>query len=200
MASSTCRAVRSGEVGFEHGEQALRLRPHGANDENGYLNALKYADWSLGQFMAEARKAPWFDNTVFIFTADHANHFQTGSRLPRRFHIPLLIYAPKFFPAEERRVIGSQLDVMPTILDLLGLDVEFAALGESLLRKNNGEAFVTLGGQQIGLISEDAMVQHDLVRRIAGEGTLERQAELEQRLLALDQLSYELLRANRWAR
>lgn len=177
------------------------LRPHGANDENGYLNALKYADWSLGQFMAEARKAPWFDNTIFIFTADHTNHFQQGSGLLQRFHIPFLIYAPQLFLGEERRVIGSQLDVLPTILDLLGLDGEFAALGESLLRKHGrGEAFVTMGGQQIGLITDKAMLRHDLVRRLDGHGPQEVLDRLEQRLLALDQLSYELLQANRWAR
>jgi phosphoglycerol transferase MdoB-like AlkP superfamily enzyme len=177
------------------------VRPHGADDENGYLNALKYADWSLGQFMAAARKAPWFENTVFIFTADHANHFQQGSGLLQRFHTPFLIYAPKFYSGEERRVIGSQLDVMPTILDLLGLDGEFAAVGESLLRKEGrAEAFVTLGGQQIGLISSRAYLRHDLVRRIEGHGPEELLGSLEQRLLALDQLSYELLQANRWAR
>lgn len=177
------------------------VRPHGANNENGYLNALKYADWSLGQFIAEARETSWFDNTVFIFTADHANQFQQGSGLRQRFHIPFLIYAPKYFSGEERRVIGSQLDVMPTIIDLLGLDAETAALGESLLRKDeNAEAFVTLGGQQIGLITDKATVRHDLVHRIGGDGPPEVLDELEQRLLALDQLSYELLQANRWAR
>ncbi len=177
------------------------VRPHGDNDENGYLNALKYADWSLGRFMAEARKASWFDNTIFIFTADHANHFQQGSGLRQRFHIPFLIYAPKYFSGEERQVVGSQLDVMPTIIDLLGLDVEMAALGESLLRKGeNAEAFVTLGGQQIGLITDKGTVRHDLARRIGGDGPPEVLDELEQRLLALDQLSYELLQANRWAR
>ncbi len=179
----------------------FRVRPHGANDENGYLNALKYADWSLGRFMAEARKAPWFDNTIFIFTADHANHFQQGSGFERRFHIPFLIYAPKVFSGEECRVIGSQLDVLPTIIDLLGLDVEFAALGESLLRKgNDAEAFVTMGGQQIGLITAKATVRHDLVHRIGGTGPQDLLDLLEQRLLASDQLSYELLQANRWAR
>ena len=177
------------------------VRPHGANDENGYLNALKYADWSLGQFMAEARKSAWFDNTIFIFTADHANHFQQGSGLLQRFHTPFLIYAPKLFPGEERWVIGSQLDVLPTIVDLLGLDGEFAALGESLLRKDGGaEAFVTMGGQQIGLISDKAFLRHDLVRRIDGHGPEELLGRMEQRLLALDQLSYELLQANRWSR
>jgi len=177
------------------------VRPHGANDENGYLNALKYADWSLGQFMAEARRAPWFDDTIFIFTADHANHFQKGKGLLQRFHTPFLIYAPKFFAGEERRVIGSQLDVLPTILDLIGVDAEFAALGESLMRKDGGaEAFVTLGGQQVGLITDQAHLRHNLKRRIGGHGSEELLAALEQRLLALDQLSYELLQANRWAR
>lgn len=177
------------------------VRPHGVDDENGYLNALKYADWSLGQFMAEAHKSPWFDNTIFIFTADHANHFQQGSGLLQRFHTPFLIYAPKFFSGEERTVIGSQLDVLPTILDLLGLDEEFAALGESLMRKDGGaEAFVTMGGQQIGLITDRAYLRHDLVRRIDGHGPEAILGGLEQRLLALDQLSYELLQANRWAR
>ncbi len=177
------------------------VRPHDANDENGYLNALKYADWSLGQFMAEASKAPWFDNTIFIFTADHANHFQVGSGMHQRFHIPFLIYAPKIFPGEEITAVGSQLDVLPTIIDLLGLDGEFAALGESLLRKgDDAEAFVSMGGQQIGLITDQAAVRHDLVRRIEGDGPEELLLAMEQRLLALDQLSYELLQANRWAR
>jgi hypothetical protein len=90
---------------------------------------------------------------------------------------------------------------MPTILDLLGLDGEFAAVGESLFRKEGrAEAFVTLGGQQIGLISSRAYLRHDLVRRIEGHGPEELLGSLEQRLLALDQLSYELLQANRWAR
>jgi len=186
---------------YPHLPAQFEVRPHGANDENGYLNALKYADWSLGQFMAAARKAPWFDNTIFIFTADHATHFQKGNSLLQRFHTPFLIYAPKRFSGEERRVIGSQLDVLPTIMDLLGLDGEFAALGTSLFRKHHGgEAFVTLGGQQIGLITQHAFLRHDLERRIAGHGPERKLEWMERRLLALDQLSYELLQANRWAK
>jgi phosphoglycerol transferase MdoB-like AlkP superfamily enzyme len=179
----------------------FEVRPHGTNDENGYLNALKYADWSLGQFMAAARQTDWFDNTIFIFTADHTNHFQKGQGLLQRFHIPFLIYAPGLFDGAERQVIGSQLDVMPTIIDLLGLNREFAALGSSLLRKEHGgEAFLTLGANQIGLITDNAYLRHDLVRRIDGQGTIPELEWMERRLLAMDQLSYELLQANRWAR
>ena len=171
------------------------------NGEKGYLNALGYADWSIGQFIAEARNMPWFDNTVFIFTADHVNRLQQGEGT-QRFHTPMLIYSPKWVSAGESDVIGSQLDVMPTILDLLGIDGEFAALGESLLRKpNGGQAFVSYGGQHIALITPDGFLRHDLQRVLENHGFNEQMRPLvERRLLALDQISYELLHTNRWAR
>ncbi len=174
---------------------------HEPGGEGGYLNALSYADWSIGQFMEQARKEPWFDNTVFIFTADHVNHLQKGS-IEKRFHTPMLVYAPKWVTAEERSVIGSQLDVVPTIMDLVGIKGEYSSLGESLLRKQGGgEAFVSFGGQQIGLITPQGFLQHDLKQVLRQHGIDEAELpRLEQRLLAMDQLSYELLQANRWAR
>ncbi len=185
--------------------QRFNIRPHDANGENGYLNTLHYADWSLGQFMAEARKSPWFDKTIFIFTADHANHFQQGD-FPAPFHTPLLIYAPGLIAAGENDVIGSQLDMLPTFMDLLGFDDEYAALGESLLHKRDGGyAFTTMGGAAIALITPDGYLKHSLQNRLEANpfspgvesAVFDR---MEQRLLAMDQLSYELLQANRWAR
>jgi len=176
--------------------------PHGYDDENGYINALHYADWSVGEFMRAARQQPWFANTVFIFTADHATHYQRGGFL-KQFHVPLLIYAPGIVAAGENDSIASQLDVMPTIIDLLGLPEEFAALGESMLRKRSGHAFVTEGGQSIALIGAYGYVKHNLHQRleVVGEGADEAYfAQLERQLLARDQLSFELLRDNRWAR
>ncbi|MDR0735203.1 MAG: sulfatase-like hydrolase/transferase, partial [Elusimicrobiota bacterium] len=41
------------------------------SEENRYLNALYYADYSIGRFIEEAKKQGWFNNTIFIFTADH---------------------------------------------------------------------------------------------------------------------------------
>lgn len=182
-------------------ERFMQHLPHEPDGQSGYLNTLTYADWSLGRFMEEARKSPWFENTIFIFTADHATRFQQGG-FRQRFHIPLLIYAPALLPAGEHKVVGSQLDIMPTILDMLGIDAEFAALGESLWRKRGGgEAFVTLGGQQIGLITNAGYLRHDLhhlMEHIGVAGGL--LPQLERRLLSMDQLSYELLQANRWAR
>jgi phosphoglycerol transferase MdoB-like AlkP superfamily enzyme len=169
--------------------------------ENGYLNTLGYADWSIGQFVQAARQESWFDNTVFIFTADHTNLFQKGVRY-QRFHTPMLIYSPRWVKAGESRVIGSQLDLIPTIMDLLGIDSEYAALGESLLHKpGEGEAFVSYGGQNLGLISREGFLRHDLQRIMEAEGIDPQQLpQMEKQLLARDQLVYELLQANRWAR
>lgn len=175
--------------------------PHGYDDENGYINALHYSDWSVGEFMRAARQQPWFANTIFIFTADHATHYQRGGFL-KQFHIPLLIYAPGIIAAGSNDSIASQLDVMPTIIDLLGLPEEFAALGESMLRKHSGHAFVTEGGQSIALVGEHGYVKHNLHQRLEamGEGGDGHYFErLERQLLACDQLSFELLRDNRWA-
>jgi hypothetical protein len=186
---------------YAHLPARFMQRENEPNGLNGYLNTLGYADWSVGQFMAAAHKMPWFENTIFIFTADHANHYQKGT-IYQRFHIPLLLYAPKWIAAGESRVVGSQLDVMPTILDLLGIDSEYAALGVSLLRKDEqGEAFISYGGQNIGLITGDGFLRHDLQQLLEHEGIDAPQLEtITRRLLAQDQLVYELLQANRWAK
>lgn len=186
-------------------DKRFELRPHDSGGENGYINTLAYADWSLGEFMARARQQPWFDNTVFVFTADHINHLQPGG-VAEQFHIPLLLYGPTLLPAGENRKVGSQLDLMPTLIDLLGFGNEFSALGESLLQAGEGSAFATQGGSAITLINANAFLKHSLSNRLEsgplGEARVS-PAELdamEAYLLAQDQLSFELLRDNRWAR
>ena len=184
--------------------EKFHLRKPDPVSEGGFINALAYADWSLGQFMQAARQQSWFDNTIFIFTADHANHLQKGGYL-RRFHTPFLIYAPKILGSGERGAVGSQLDVLPTIFDLLGFNDQFAALGESLIRKESGSAFTTMGSTSIGLITDRAYLVHSLKNRLEAVSIAGKQGddyfdEIERYLLAQDQLSYELLRDNHWAK
>ncbi|MCK4865674.1 MAG: sulfatase-like hydrolase/transferase [Gammaproteobacteria bacterium] len=182
----------------------FHVQPHNAQGEAGFLNTVKYADWSLGQFIAAAKKQPWFDNTIFIFTADHANHLQKGGFL-KSFHTPLLIYSPKLFKAKEDKTISSQLDIMPTIIELLGFTTEYTSVGESIFNKKSGYAFTTMGGTAIAIINDKAYLKHSLKNRLEAEiyapekGTVDFDA-MEKHLLSLDQMSYELLRDNRWSR
>ena len=58
-------------------------------------SAVRYTDWAIGDFLARARKHAWFDNTVFVFTADHCAMSAGKAALPAfRYRIPLWVYAP----------------------------------------------------------------------------------------------------------
>ena len=182
----------------------FHVQPHDTQGEAGFINTMKYTDWSIGQFIAAAKKQPWFDNTIFIFTADHANYLQKGGFL-KSFHTPLLIYSPKLFKAKEDKTISSQLDIMPTIIELLGFNTEYTSVGESIFNKKSGYAFTTMGGTAIAIINNKAYLKHSLNNRLEAEiyapenGTVDFN-KMEEHLLSLDQMSYELLRENRWAR
>ena len=182
----------------------FHVKPHKSKGEAGYLNTLKYADWSIGEFIAAAKKQTWFENTVFIFTSDHANYLQKGDFL-KRFHIPMLIYSPKYFKAQENKTITSQLDIMPTIIDILGFNAEYTSVGESVFNKKSPYAFSSMGGTAIALITENAYLKHNLNTRLEAEIYTNTNVpvdfdSMEKYLLSLDQVSYQLLRDNRWAR
>ena len=66
--------------------------PSKSNREGG----VKYTDYALGEFLKIAATKPWFDNTIFVITADHCAGSAGKTALPpHKYHIPLLIYAPK---------------------------------------------------------------------------------------------------------
>lgn len=83
---------------------------------------VEYADQSIASFMREARKQPWFDNTIFIFLGDHGKIIGTPEcEMPQSYnHIPLMIYGKDIEPQEITH-LASQVDVAPTLLSLLGL-------------------------------------------------------------------------------
>lgn len=100
--------------------------------ESEYQRALRYSDFSLGRFFAEAKQQPWFGNTVFIIVGDHTT---SPSHCDYRsiFNVPCLLYAPGTIAPGTAGRIGSQVDLLPTALDLLNLSAVHAAAGRSLL-------------------------------------------------------------------
>ena len=181
--------------------------PHSTDTEYGFMNTLFYADWALGQFMEKARKQPWFDNTVFFFTADHTlGHYRKRDTLDQ-FHIPFLIYSPKHIKPGVNNTISSHLDIMPTVIDLLKLPDTFSAVGESLLRKKNDNSAVAYirTGSLSGIINNEGYILHTLKKVIEAK-TLDQQPlnqkiqnKLERQLLTIDQMAYEAIKSNTWA-
>lgn len=116
-----------------------------------FLDAIHYSDWSIGQFMARARLEPWFDNTVFIFTADHTVGVEVEMR--DKFHIPLVIYAPKLFAHRVDTRIASQVDIFDTVISLTGAEASYASFGHSLLDAPMEKVALIRSGENIGLIT-----------------------------------------------
>ncbi len=120
-----------------------------------YLNTFCYSDWALGEFFHEAEKKPYFKNTIFVLVADHGKLMESQSDLPwDRFHIACLIYAPYLPGFSPKRVttIGSQTDLLPTILGLLGKPVLHQSWGRDLLSlpPEDGGFAMMIDGKLVG--------------------------------------------------
>lgn len=167
--------------------------------ENGFKNTLGFADWSIGRLLERARQDGWFDNTVFIFVADHTSGAQTDS-LYDRFRIPLVVYAPRMLKPRQAEYVVSQLDILPTIYRLTGLRRPYTALGRDLFDAVSGRAALVSEGVNLGLITQEGAIRHS-GSQLLSEEKLSPSFDVsgaEDTLLALDKAAYTLLKENRW--
>lgn len=119
--------------------------------------AVKYTDWAIGRFLDQARTRPWFPNTVFVIVADHCARSGGRTELPiRNFQIPLFVYAPGVI--EPRRVgkLVSQIDLAPTLLNLLGFTYTSTFFGHDMLGDGPERAFLATY-QALGLLRHDQL-------------------------------------------
>lgn len=115
----------------------------------GRAGAVKYTDWAIGDFLARAAKKPWFDNTVFVITADHCASSWGRSALPmNRYHIPLWIYSPKHIAPGKVDRLMSQIDIPPTLLGQLDFSYTSRFYGYDLMKLEPGRERVLLGNYQ----------------------------------------------------
>ena len=93
-----------------------------------------YSDNALRKFFESAKTEPWFDNTIFIITADHTNQFWYPyySAPVNRFSIPVLFYHPNNSFMGENDVLMQQMDIFPSIVDLIGYDKPLNSWGRSV--------------------------------------------------------------------
>lgn len=98
---------------------------------------VEYADWSIHHFLELASNQPWFDNTLFVFIADHGQFIGTSSYdVPLSFtHVPFIIHSPKNLKPAVLGGLGGQIDVGPTLLGILGMGCVNNSLGIDLLNE-----------------------------------------------------------------
>ena len=100
---------------------------------------VRYTDHSLQKFFDTARKMPWFKNTLFVITADHAvdSGIEEYYTAVNYFAIPILFYKPDGSLKEVDDGLAEQIDIMPTILSYLNYPHPYIAFGHNLLDKSS---------------------------------------------------------------
>ena len=102
---------------------------------------IQYTDYALKKFFETASKQSWYQNTIFVITADHTNqiHYEEYQKAMNRFAIPLLFFSPN--PKYNLKGIddrfAQQIDIYPTLADLLGYNKKIRSWGRSLVSDKN---------------------------------------------------------------
>ena len=114
---------------------------------------IEYADWSLKKFLTLSAKQKWFNNTIFVFVADHGAPLSAVYDISLNyFHTPLIFYAPEIIQTNKvRKEIGSQIDIYPTIMGLIKQPYINNTLGIDLLNEKRKYAIIN-DDDKIGII------------------------------------------------
>ncbi len=97
-----------------------------------------YSDLSLREFFKKASKMPWFENTLFIFVADHVSPQMAAeeTRTPKgNTAIIYFMYTPDHSVRGRYEHVTQQIDIMPTILGLMGYQKPYFAFGRDVFNE-----------------------------------------------------------------
>ena len=107
---------------------------------NRYDEMVLTADSMFGEFLAELKARGQYDNSSLIVAADHGESLDNGfvghsgpSVLEDITHVPFIIHPPGNQEQKRINTLGANIDITPTILDLLGIEKLASMMGESLL-------------------------------------------------------------------
>lgn len=123
---------------YTYPEGKIDMPPH-----NGREGAIKYSDFAIGKFIEEAKTKPWFNDTIFVFVADHDASVAGGTDIPvKDYLIPVIFYSPGNIKPEKVAKLASQIDLGPTLLGLLGFSYESKFFGEDLAITSPNRAYL----------------------------------------------------------
>ena len=134
----------------------------------GREGAVKYTDHAVGHLIAQARKRPWFHDTVFVITADHGASARGTAQIPvDRYLIPVFVYAPALVNPQRIDRLMSQIDIPPTLLGLLDFRYYTKFLGRDVLHSapETDRAFVG-NFQTLAFMKDDRIVVLQPKRKI----------------------------------
>ncbi|MBK6394409.1 MAG: sulfatase-like hydrolase/transferase [Betaproteobacteria bacterium] len=126
---------------FTYPDGRIPIRSPGGRE-----GGVMYTDWAIGKFVEDARTRPWFDETLFVFIADHCAAVAGKTKLPvAGYRIPLILWAPGLVDPGIYEPVVSQIDLPPSLLDLMRVDGDDYFFGRSVFEVPSGpeRAFIS---------------------------------------------------------
>ena len=124
-----------------------------------------YTDHALRKFFAYAQQQAWYENTLFVITADHTNQVSLPEYATAKglFEVPIAFYSPQWSQGEvHEQSAVSQTDIMPSVLAYLGYQKPFFAFGKDILTKEKETQWaVCYNHPAYQLLSDSLLLQFD---------------------------------------
>ena len=176
---------------------------------------IRYTDMAIGKFFETVSKQPWFENTIFVLTSDHTNmsdhdYYQTDLG---GFCSPIIIYEPSHPEGQVIDKIAQHIDILPTVLGMLGYQKPYFGFGIDLLNTpsedtwavnylsgiyqyvRNGYVLQFDGQKTKGIYSlSDSLMQQNLIHQ---PSVVSHQSQMERELKAIIQQYMERMTQNR---
>jgi len=119
---------------------------------------IEYTDFAIKKYFETAKKQPWFHNTIFVFTGDHTNHsyYPEYEKAMNRFAVPLIFYSPNldYHLKGVNPEFAQQIDIYPTLADLIGYNKRIRSWGKSLLSDQNYNSII---------VNSDSVVENFII-------------------------------------
>ncbi len=167
------------------------MQPGHENDFNEgphpLCRVVMYSDNALRKFFDAARKTDWYENTIFVITADHSgqglsreyNDYNGWYRIPMMFYIPKHeeFFVPQF--GQQWSVhkvyprLMQQTDIMPTLLDYLGIQTTTVCFGTSAFRNPDMGWQIAYGNGYYQLETSDGKISVISQEKEEGNGNIE---------------------------
>jgi phosphoglycerol transferase MdoB-like AlkP superfamily enzyme len=134
---------------------------------NGSLNihkSIRYADLALAKLFNDIKNTPWFNNTLFVITADHTGDPESsyyGNRLGM-LRIPIVFYQPGSDKLKgENKKVMQQIDILPSVMHLIGYEKPYFSFGENVFDNSKENFAVMVYGDLYQIIDSEKALFFD---------------------------------------
>lgn len=159
-----------------------------------FLFLQKSSEREFYSFMKSLKNERYFDETIFIFTALH-------SKIDEDDRVPFLIYAPKYFTAAQKSDLISQVDILPSMMDILRFNSGFTSISNSIFDRSVKSRFVVSKfNDKISFTQGDTILDYKNDTFFIREGNFSKESDYKEKLSSIIKVQSELLENSKWSK